>query len=46
MIILFIQSKKKWYGTAITHGLRYIDNKIFYNLGDMIYLQKNTIKNY
>ena len=44
-IIYTIQKKQNGMATAINHGLRYIDNKNFFIIwGDMIYLQKNTIK--
>ena len=44
-IIYTIQKKQNGMATAITHGLRYVDNKNFFIIwGDMIYLQKNTIK--
>ena len=43
--IIYTIQKIKWYGNSHNSRIRYIDNKNFFIIwGDMIYLQKNTIK--
>ena len=44
-IIYTIQKKQNGMATSINQGLKYVENKNFFIIwGDMIYLQKNTIK--